>query len=94
MPEPKIEIFFSQLCGGCHDAMDYFRGRGLPYESYEVKWEPGGRLADGENEQELRRRCGDVDFVPQIFVDDKHVGGWLALSALIENGEVEALLGP
>lgn len=94
MTTPKIEIFFSQLCGGCHDAMDYFRERGHEFQSFEVKWDPDGSLAQGENEDELRRRLGDADFVPQIFIDDKHIGGWMALSGLIESGEIDDVLPP
>lgn len=87
----KIEIFYSPMCWACHEAMDYFSGRGLEYDSYEVAWK-GEELQNSENARELQRRCGNVDFVPQIFIDGKHIGGWRKLSEMIESGEIEKVL--
>jgi glutaredoxin 3 len=87
----KIEVFYSQLCGACHDAMDYFTERGVPFESYEVKWRDGDWL-DDENGRRFKARFGDADFVPQIMIGDRHVKGWKELSGLIERGEIDSLL--
>lgn len=88
---PKVEIYYSQMCELCHRAMDYFSARGIPYESYEVFWK-NDRWEDDDNSREMLRRCGSVDFVPQLFINDKHIEGWKTLSHLIDTGEIDAFL--
>ena len=88
----RVEIFYAQMCGLCHEAMDYFCSRGVKFDSYEVKW-VGDAFEDSDNSRELYRRCGkDIDFVPQIFIDGRHIPGWKTLSELIESGEIDAIL--
>ncbi len=87
----KVEIYYAQMCDLCHKAMDYFSEKEIEFESYEVKWKGEGWLED-DNSREMLRRCGDVDFVPQLFINDQHIKGWKTLSALIETGEIENLL--
>ena len=89
---PKIEIFFAQMCGLCHEAMDYFREKGLEFESHEVRWDAGADRFTGENADEFYARCGDLDFVPQLFINGRHIKGWKTLSALIESDEIDAIL--
>jgi glutaredoxin len=91
MAMPRIEIFYAQLCGACHDAMDYFTARGIPFESYEVKWQ-GDDWLDDDNGQRFKEHFGTADFVPQLMIGDRHIKGWRELSALIESGEIESLL--
>ena len=88
---PQVEIFYSQMCSLCHEAMDYFRAQGIPFEAYEIHWGKAGVVPD-DNGQEFIRRCGDLDFVPQIFIDGSHIKGWHEMSQLIETGEIQKLL--
>ena len=88
---PKIEIFYSQMCGLCHEAMDFFKGRDLPFDSFEVQWR-GEDLVDSEHARELKRRVPDVSFVPQIFIDGRHIAGYRTLEELIRTGEIEEIL--
>jgi glutaredoxin len=88
---PKIEIYYAQMCSLCHEAMDYFRSRGLPFTSYELTWKGDG-WQDSESARELARRCGPVDFVPQIFINGRHIAGWRTLSELIRDGRIDELL--
>ena len=83
----KIEIFSTPQCGYCDVAKKLLDEKGLAYTILDVMSDPAV-LAD------FQRRLPRAKAVPQIFIDGKHVGGWRALTALIENGEVEALLGP
>ena len=88
---PKVEIYYAQMCDLCHKAMDYFDDKGIDYTSYEVKWS-GDSWLDDDNSRELLRRCGDIYFVPQLFINDQHIKGWKSLSELIESGEIDNLL--
>ena len=45
---------------------------------------------DPEREREMRQRSGRTS-VPQIFVGDRHIGGFDDLAALDETGELDAL---
>ena len=88
---PHIEIFYADICGLCHKAMDYFRSRNLPFEAREVEWD-GEQFVPGEHRDEMFARCGDVDFVPQIFINGRHIPGWRKLEPMIESGEIETWL--
>jgi glutaredoxin len=88
---PHIEIFYADICGLCHQAMDYFRGRGLRFQAYEVQWD-GVAFVDSEHTRALYERCGPVDFVPQIFINGHHISGWRKLEPMIRSGEVDRLL--
>lgn len=94
MKQPRIEIYYAEVCGLCHKAMDFFRSRGLEFSAYEIgydrekdDWVPSPTV------DEMKRRAGDVDFVPQIFLaDETHIPGWRKLEPMIESGEFDALL--
>ena len=88
---PKVEVFYGQMCGACHDAMDYFTEKGVAFDAYEVKWGKDDWV-DDENGRGFKQRFGDADTVPQIMMGERHVKGWKELSALIETGEIEGLL--
>ncbi len=89
---PTVEIYYAQMCGLCHKAMDYFDEHGVEYTSYEVFWRDD-QWVDDENSRAMLKRCGDIDYVPQVFVNDEHIKGWKTLSRLIETGEIDKLLG-
>ena len=46
----------------------------------------------GEKRKEMIQRAGGRTTVPQIFIDDRHIGGSDDLSALDRSGELDALL--
>ena len=95
MNTPEIEIFFADVCGLCHKAMDYFRSRDLAFTAHEVHWdEEADDFADSATSQEMKQRCGDINFVPQIFVNGQHIPGWKTLEPMIESGEIETWLTP
>lgn len=95
MPDrPVIEIYYADICGLCHKAMDYFRSRGLDFTAHEVFWDAAAdRFTDTETAREMHARCGgEVDFVPQIFVRGTHIPGWRTLEPMIANGAFDRLL--
>jgi glutaredoxin len=40
----------------------------------------------------MKRRAGNVDFVPQIFINGHHIPGWRKLEPMIASGEFDRLL--
>ena len=94
MSKHHIEIYYAEICGLCHQAMDYFRSKGLPFTAHEVFWdEANDAFVDSPVRQALFDRCGGpVDFVPHIFIDGHHIPGWRRLEPMIESGELDGLL--
>ena len=82
----NIEIYTSPWCGYCHRAKSLLDQKGVSYTEYDVTAEPGRR-------QEMVRRAPGAYAVPQIFIDDRSIGGSDELQALDFGGELDPLLG-
>ena len=94
MNQPQIDIYYFRGCGACTKALDYFHSRGLDFRAHHVEWdETAQRFTDSANTREMFRRCGEeFDFVPQMFVGNTHIPGWMKLGPMTQNGEFDALL--
>jgi glutaredoxin len=94
MSPPDIEIYYADICGLCHKAMDFFRSRGLPFTAREVHWDAEkDDWVDSPTVREMKQRAGDIDFVPQIFIRGRHhIPGWRKLEPMIASGEFDRLL--
>lgn len=77
---PRIEIYTKDWCGYCASAKALLNARGLSYRESDV-------THDVEREIEMRHRSGRQS-VPQIFVDDEHVGGFDDLRAYVKQGHL------
>lgn len=82
---PRIEIYTSLFCGYCHRAKKLLQERGVEFTEFDV-------LADGTRRTEMQRRTGGRTSVPQIFIDDCHVGGCNELYELDRSGKLAALI--
>jgi glutaredoxin 3 len=81
----KVEIYTKFTCGFC------FRAKAL-LESKNVSFEETDITMGGEKREEMIQRSGGRMTVPQIFIDDLHIGGSDELSALDQAGKLDALL--
>ena len=81
----KVEIYTKFTCGFC------FRAKAL-LEKKNVSFEETDISMDGKKREEMIQRSGGRTTVPQIFIDDRHIGGSDDLSALDHSGELDALL--
>jgi len=79
-------MYCSRFCGYCTMAERLLRSKGVDIETIRVDTEPGRR---SEMEQRSGRRS-----VPQIFIGDIHVGGFMDLAQLERDGRLDDLLGP
>lgn len=83
---PKVVMYTSRLCSFCRMAERLLNAKGVEQiEKIQVDVEPA-RLA--EMIARTQRRT-----VPQIFIDDFHVGGFDDLAALDRSGQLDGLLG-
>ena len=83
---PKVVMYSTALCPFCLMAERLLSKKGVTeIEKIRVDLDPEQRLAMIEK---TRRRT-----VPQIYIDDTHVGGFDDLAALDHTGELDRLLG-
>ncbi|MDQ7011766.1 MAG: glutaredoxin 3 [Mariprofundaceae bacterium] len=81
----KIEIYSGNFCPYCIRAKSLLKQRGLSFTEYNVQAEPGKRM-------EMLERARGARTIPQIFINDRHVGGCDELYALDRKGELDAWL--
>lgn len=82
---PKIEIYSSDYCPFCSRAKNLLSKKGAQYIEIGVDGDPAMR-------QQMTARSGGGRTVPQIFIDDKPIGGSDELVALELSGELDRLL--
>jgi glutaredoxin 3 len=81
----KIEIYTSPYCGYCHRAKQLLTRKGADFTEFDV-------AMDGAKRGEMLARANGRTSVPQIFIDDKHIGGCDDLYALDRAGQLDPLL--
>ncbi len=80
----KVVLYGTEDCGYCIAARKLLAGKGVDFEDILVS-------ADGATRRELERRSGATT-VPQIFINDKALGGFDELYELDEDGNLDTLL--
>jgi glutaredoxin 3 len=81
----KIEVFTKAFCPYCTRAKALLDAKGADYEEIDL-------TMGGPRRQEMIQRSGGRTTVPQIFIDDRHIGGSDDLAALDRRGELDELL--
>jgi glutaredoxin len=93
MNQQKIDVYYYAECGACKKAIEYLESQGLDFCAFHVEWnEEADRFEDSANTREMYRRCGEqIDFVPQVFVGETHIPGWMKMRPMTESGEFDKL---
>ncbi|MGE0154424.1 MAG: glutaredoxin 3 [Reyranellaceae bacterium] len=81
----KIEIYTTPICPYCARAKGLLEDKGAAFEEIDVFMDVGQR-------EQMRRRAGGRNTVPQIFIDGAHIGGCDELVALERAGKLDPLL--
>jgi len=79
-----ITIYATRFCSYCDAARRLLASKGYRWEEIDV-------VADAERRREMIARSGRRT-VPQIWIGDRHVGGFDDLAALEAAGELDPLL--
>jgi len=82
----NVEIYCSQFCGYCHRAKMLLDNKGVKFNEISVD-------NDSEKRQEMLERSSGVTSVPQIFIENEHIGGCDDLYALESQGLLNDKLG-
>jgi len=77
-------MYSKSWCSYCQRARSLLRAKGMQYEEIDIDEQPDRRA-------EMIERSGRST-VPQIFIDDRHVGGSDDLYALDAAGGLDPLL--
>jgi glutaredoxin 3 len=82
----KVEIYTWSTCPFCIRAKGLLKQKQVEFIEYCI---------DGDNEAKMKmsERANGHASVPQIFIDDKHIGGCADLYEINATGELDKLLG-
>ncbi|MCF4099499.1 glutaredoxin 3 [Maritalea mediterranea] len=82
---PKIELYTTPTCPYCLAAKALLNKKGASFTEITVVGHPQER-------EKMIQRANGKQTVPQIFIDDYHVGGFDELSAMDRAGKLDPLL--
>jgi glutaredoxin 3 len=82
---PQIVIYTTATCPYCLRAKALLTQKQAKFEEIRVD-------SDGRKREEMTSRAGGRTSVPQIFFDDRHIGGCDDLYELHYEGKLDALL--
>jgi len=82
---PDIDIYTTPFCPFCWRAKQLLDSKGVEFTEINIMMNSGRR-------QEMLDRSKGAHTVPQIFIDDTHVGGCDELHALDRESKLDPLL--
>ena len=85
--QADIIVYLTQSCPYCVRAKSLLNSKEINYTEIDVGAQP-------ELQNEMIQKSSGVTSVPQIFIDETHVGGCDALFAAESAGKLDALLFP
>ena len=84
---PDIDIYTTPFCPYCSHAKKLLSNKGVEFTEIDLMRDPGRR-------HEMLDRANGGYTVPQIFIDQQHIGGCDELYALDQQGGLDPLLQP
>jgi len=81
----KVEIYTKMLCPYCSRALRLLASKGVNFEEIDI-------TLGGPKRVEMIQRAQGRTTVPQIFINDRHIGGSDDLAALDAQGGLDPLL--
>ena len=81
----RVEVYAKTFCPYCVRAQHLLDSKGIDYQLYVIGF-------DGPKRDEMIKRAKGRTTVPQIFVDDRHIGGCDDLMRLEHAGQLDRLL--
>jgi len=81
----NVIIYSTKVCPYCIRAKQFFESRSIDYTELRVD-------EDQHLRQEMETKSGGRRTVPQIFINDQHVGGYDDLMAMARTDALDKLL--
>ncbi|MBU1288631.1 MAG: glutaredoxin 3 [Alphaproteobacteria bacterium] len=82
---PKVTIYTRAFCPYCSRAVALLKEKKIAMKEIDAGM-------DAAKKAEMVERSGGARTFPQIFIDDKHIGGCDDMMALERAGKLDALL--
>lgn len=82
---PGVVMYSTSFCGSCVRARSLLERKGIAFREIKVDEDPSAR-------DEMLAKSRGRRTVPQIFIGERHVGGFDDLYALDKAGELDKLL--
>ena len=81
----NITMYTGPMCNFCDAAKRLFSRNNLEYKEIDITSKDGLR-------DEMIKKANGQRTIPQIFFDDKHIGGYVELRALEKDGKLNEFL--
>lgn len=81
----KVEIYTWRTCPFCIRAKDLLSDKKIEFIEYSIDGDEAARA-------KMSKRANGRRSVPQIFINDRHIGGCDDMYELEESGELDLLL--
>ena len=81
----NVTVYMGPMCGFCDAAKRLLIKKNIPYKEINIA------LEEGKKEEMIKKSSGKRT-IPQIFIEDYHVGGYVELRALEKKGELDNLI--
>jgi len=81
----KVVIYTGPLCNFCSAAKHLLNKKKINYEEIDIGY-------DDKKKEEMLKKSNGARTIPQIFIGEKHIGGYVELRALDRDGKLNSLL--
>ena len=81
----KVRMYTTPICPFCARAKALLAKKGVAVEEIDI-------YMDDDSRKDMQSKTKGARTVPQIFIGDRHIGGYEELYALDKAGELDPLL--
>ena len=81
----KVLIYTGPMCNFCSAAKHLLNKKKISYEEIDIGY-------DDKKREEMLKKSNGAKTIPQIFIGEKHIGGYVELKALENKDELDTLL--
>ena len=81
----NVTVYMGPMCAFCDAAKRLLTKKNIPYKEINI-------ALDEVKREEMLKKSNGKRTIPQIFIEEHHVGGYEELRALEKSGELNNLL--
>ena len=81
----KVVIYTGPMCNYCSAAKHLLNKKKINYEEIDIGY-------DDKKREEMLKKSNGAKTIPQIFIEEKHIGGYTELRSLEKEGKLDSLL--
>ena len=81
----NVIVYMGPMCAFCDAAKRLLTKKNIPYKEINI-------ALDEAKREEMLKKSNGKRTIPQIFIEDYHVGGYVELRALEKKGELDNLI--